>query len=104
MDKYYLSTFFFLLFRAEPVAYGISQARDWTGAAGQATATAVQNPVCICNLHQSLYQRQILDPLSEAREPTSSQMLVGFVSTAPQQEFPFFLSFSICGDTVFLHH
>ena len=30
------------------------------------TATAMQNLSCICDLHQSLWQRQILNPLSKA--------------------------------------
>ena len=32
------------------------------------TATATQNPSCVCNLHQSSWQHQILDPLIEARD------------------------------------
>ena len=34
------------------------------------TATATQDPSCICNLHHSSWQRQILNPLSEARDRT----------------------------------
>ena len=33
-----------------------------------ATATATQDLSCICNLHHSLQQRMILNPLSEARD------------------------------------
>ena len=32
-----------------------------------ATATAMQDLSCICDLYYSLWQRQILNPLSEAR-------------------------------------
>ena len=32
------------------------------------TATATPDPSCICDLHYSLWQCQILNPLSEARD------------------------------------
>ena len=32
------------------------------------TATATQDPSYICDLHRSSWQRQILDPLSKARD------------------------------------
>ena len=35
-----------------------------------ATATATPDPSCICNPHCSLWQRQILNPLSEVRDQT----------------------------------
>ena len=48
------------------------------------TATAKWNPSCVCNLHQSSWQRRILIPLSEARDRTCSLVFpVGFVSAAP---------------------
>ena len=34
------------------------------------TATATPDASCICNLHQSSQEHQILDPLSEARDRT----------------------------------
>ena len=34
------------------------------------TATATQDPSCICNLYHSSRQHQIPNPLSEARDPT----------------------------------
>ena len=40
----YLSFYFFLLFRATPTAHGSSQARDQTGAAAEASATATAMP------------------------------------------------------------
>ena len=42
------------------------------------TATAMLDLSHICNLHHSSHKHQILNPLSEARDPT--QALVGFVS------------------------
>ena len=48
------------------------------------TATATLDPSHVYNLHHSSWQRQILNPLSEARDQTRN--LMGFVSTAPQQE------------------
>ena len=35
-----------------------------------ATATAMQDPSCICDLHHSSWQGQIPNPLSEARDQT----------------------------------
>ena len=45
------------------------------------TATATQEPSCICDLHHSAQQRWSLNPLYEARDRTpSSWILVGFVT------------------------
>ena len=56
------------------------------------TATATWDLSCIYDLHHSSQQCQILNSLSEAArpgiEPTSSWILVGFVSTEPQWELP----------------
>ena len=53
------------------------------------TATATQDLSCICNLYHSSQQHQIAHPLSEARiEPTSSWILVRFISAVPQWELP----------------
>ena len=53
------------------------------------TATAMQDLSCVCDLHHSSWQHQILNPLSKVRiKPTSSRIPVGFISPAPQQEFP----------------
>ena len=46
------------------------------------TATATPDPSHICDLHHSLRQRWILT----GTEATSSQILVGFISTEPQWE------------------
>ena len=60
------------------------------------TATATPDPSHICSLHCSSQQRQILNLMSEARDPTwSSGILVGFVSAKPEWELLsfFFLFF-----------
>ena len=43
------------------------------------TATATQDPSHICNLHHSSRQRQILNPLCEAREGTRILMVTSWV-------------------------
>ena len=68
------SFFLLFLFRARLAAYGNSQARSWIGA----VATS---------LHHSSQQRQIPNPLSSPGiELVSSWILVGFVTTEPQQD------------------
>ena len=64
--------FFFFLFRAAPVALGDSQSGGGIGAAAEdyTTATATTDLRCICDLCHSLWQHQILNPLSEARDQT----------------------------------
>ena len=44
-------------------------------ACATATVTAMPDPSRICDLHHSSQQRQILDPLSEARDRTCSLMV-----------------------------
>ena len=65
----WLLFFLFFLFTAILVASGSSWARDQMGATAEAytTATATPDPSPICDLHQSLWQHWILNPLSEAR-------------------------------------
>ena len=58
--------FFFLLFRAAPVAYGSFLARGQIRATAARTTTAIRDLSHICNLHHSW----ILNPLSEARDWT----------------------------------
>ena len=51
------------------------------------TATATEDPSCICDLHPSSWQRRILNPLSETGiEPTTSWFLVTFISAASRRE------------------
>ena len=57
---------------ATPVAQGRSQARGQIRVAAEAyiTAVATLDPSCISNLHCSLQQHRIFNPLSEARDGT----------------------------------
>ena len=57
---------------AVPAAYGSSQTGGQIRAAAEAytTAMATLNPSHIHDLHCSLQQRQIFNPLSEARDQT----------------------------------
>ena len=63
---------YFLLFGAPPAAYGGSQAgvQSELHLPAYITATAPRDPSHICNLHHSSQQRQIFNPLSEARDRT----------------------------------
>ena len=62
----------FPFFMAAPVAYGSSQARNGirSAAAAYPTATATLYLSHICKLRHSLWQRWILNSLSEARDQT----------------------------------
>ena len=74
LNKNYL---FVLLFRPIPVAYEVPglgvevelQLLAYT------TATALPDLSCICDLHHTLWQRQILNPLSKARDRTCNLMV-----------------------------
>ena len=85
-----LSLFFFFssLFRAAPTAYGGSQARGEVGAIAlaYATATAMPDPRCICDLHHSSRPCWILNPLSEA----NLHMANRFISAESWWELPVF--------------
>ena len=61
---------FFSLLTAAPAAHGSSQARGPIRAASGAYAAAAAMPDLgrICDLCHGLWQHQILDPLSEARD------------------------------------
>ena len=39
------------------------------------TATAAQDPSCVCDLHHGSQQRQIINPLSKARDRTRNLMV-----------------------------
>ena len=68
--------FLLLLFRAAP-AYGGSQARGQIGAKPLAytRATAMRDLSLVCDLHHSLQQYQILNPLNKARDRTRNLMV-----------------------------
>ena len=68
--------FVVVLFRAAPAAYGeVPRLRVESGAAAAVaglchTATVTPDPSCIWDLHHSLQQSRILNPLSKARDWT----------------------------------
>jgi len=65
--------FIYLLFRAKPVAYGRSQARGWIRAVAAGLHhrhSPMPDLSRICDIHHNLWQHQILNPLSEARNWT----------------------------------
>ena len=72
---------FFLLFRATPAAYGGSQlgAELELQLLAYVTATVMCKPSLICNLHHCSRQRQILNPLSKARDWTHNPMDTSWV-------------------------
>ena len=74
--------YFVWRFRAAPAAYGGSQA----GGRVRATAAGLHRSharCCVCDLHDSSQQLRILNPVSEARDPTeTSWFLVGFITAA----------------------
>ena len=93
--KWPFFSFYSHLFRAAHVAYGRSQARGPIGATAASLRPSnsyevhsnAGSEMHLCDLHHSSQQCQILNTLSKARiEPASSQILVGFVTTEPQQE------------------
>ena len=67
---------FHLLFRAEPAAYGSSQARVKLELQLPAYTTAIeaQDPSHVYDLHHSSWQHWILNSLSEVRNQTHSLM------------------------------
>ena len=71
-EDYVVFCLFVLFFRAIPMAYGSSQAGGQieTQLLAYTTATAMQDLSCVCHIHHSSWQRQISDPLSEARDRT----------------------------------
>ena len=73
--------YFFFLFRAILVAYGSSQARDQIGAAAADLYHSHSNTRSepYCDLQHSLWQNQIPDPLSEARDQMRVLMDMGFL-------------------------
>ena len=63
-----VSEVFFPLFVATPVAYGSSWARGWIKPMqARVLAMTTLDPSYICELHWSLWQHQILNPVSEAK-------------------------------------
>jgi len=67
-----ISFFFLFLFTATLAIYGSPWTRGQMGAVvvAYATATATPDLSCVCQLYCGLQQHHILNPLSEARDPT----------------------------------
>ena len=58
------------------------------------TATAMQDPSRVCDLHCSLWQRWIVDPLSEAKDQTHNLMVpswIRFCCATEERRFPPFI-------------
>ena len=66
----YFHFFSFFLFRASPVAYGSSQlgVKSELQLPAYTSATAMTDLSSICNLHNSLRQHWILNPLSQVQD------------------------------------
>ena len=73
--------FFFFFLRAVLEAYESSQARGRIGAvaAVYTTTTATQDLSPICDLHHSSQQRQIINPLIEARDRTQNLIIPSWI-------------------------
>ena len=83
--------FFFVLLGPQPRHIEVPRLRVELGLQPLAytTATTMLDLSCVCNLHHSSRQCQILNPLSEARAQTRVLMdTVRFITTKPQQECP----------------
>ena len=52
------------------------------------TAIAMPDPSCVCNLHHSSWQRQILNPLSKPRDETCVLMDTSQISFQDQTRTP----------------
>ena len=88
--SFFLSFFFFFCFFLGPHRLGVKSELQLPT---YATVTAMLDPSCVCDLNHSSQQCQILNPLSKVRiKPSSSWLLVRFVSAEPQQE----LSKALC--------
>ena len=73
-DPTFSIPFFFLFFRATPAISGSSRLGVKSELQLPAYTTATQDPSCVCDLHCSSWQRQILNPLSKARDQTHNLM------------------------------
>ena len=83
----FFSFFFFFLFRASPRSYGRSQAR------GQIRAVAAGLHHSHSNMRSKLHLRPVPQPMAmPGITPISSWILVGFITSEPQQEPLIFLN------------
>ena len=86
---------FVCLFRATPVAYGSSQARDLLV---YTRATAMPDPSRIWDLHHSSWQCWILNSLSKARDGTRNLMVPSQIHfRCPTTGTPPYVDFSLLG-------
>ena len=70
------------------------------------TATAMRDTSCVCDLHHSAWQRQIVNPLSKVRDQTLFLMDTSWACYAePQLERPIesLLKFEYCVGKALLH-
>ena len=89
----YVHSFFVCLFRATPVAYGGSQAWGQVGTVATSlrhSHSNVRSKPCLWPTPK-LTATQILNRVRPGIEPTSSWLLVGFVTTEPQWELLYIL-------------
>ena len=89
--KCHYTFFFFLLFRATPLAYGSSQARGWIGATEAGLCHTEQRQIQVASVTNTTAQGNARSPTYWARpgiELTSSSILVGLVSMVWQWELP----------------
>ena len=88
----FLSLFFFFCFLGPHLQVPRLGVKLELQLSAYTTATATQELSHICDPHHSSPKCRILNPLSEASDqerPTSSWILVGFITAEPQQEFLF---------------
>ena len=78
----------FLLFRAAPVAQGSSQTRGWVGAvaASHSNEGFWGSSATYTTAHGNA--RSLTQCMRPGIEPTSSWILIGFITAEPQQELP----------------
>ena len=92
-----LEHFLKFLFRAAPAAYGSSQARGHTGATAAVLHHSHNHSLSEPHLHHTPQLSAALDPPTHGARPgiesTSSWILVGCGSAAPQGELPHFFFF-----------
>jgi len=69
---YFIIPFFFVFLGSHPWQMEVPRlgVKSELQLLATATATAMQDWSCICNLHHSSWQRWILHPLSEAKDQT----------------------------------
>ena len=81
--------FSFFIFRAVPTAYGSSRlaVELELQLLAYVTATATPDPSCICDLHCSLGQCPVINPLNEARDQTCLLMDASWVLNFPSYVF-----------------